>query len=171
MTARYLLVFAFLFATALALYTGSIVGFVIQFLPLTMSGLGVIVLLGRFWKRATWQGALAALVTTPVVSLVGMGLWSTQRLPGTLAGALATVVGALALLLVSLLTAPNPLSFAEVAALMARQRLLVEGNTPGPAPPDPCETGPRAVPARRGADTPGTSAPRHYETPECKTDL
>ena len=73
-TARYLLVFAFLFATALALYTGSIVGFVIKFLPLTMSGLGVIILLGRFWKRATWQGALAALVTTPVVSLVGMGL-------------------------------------------------------------------------------------------------
>jgi SSS family solute:Na+ symporter len=134
-TARYILVFAFLFATALALHTGSIVGFVIKFLPLTMSGLGVIILLGRFWKRATWQGALAALVTTPVVSLVGRGLWSTQRLPGTLAGALATVAGALALIIVSLLTPPNPFSFAEVAALMARQRLLVEGNTPGPRPP------------------------------------
>ena len=59
----------YLASTALALYMGNIVEFVRTFLPLTMSGLGVIILLGRFWKRSTWQGALAALITTPAVSL------------------------------------------------------------------------------------------------------
>ena len=46
----------------MALYTGNIVGFVVKFLPLTMSGLGVVILLGRFWPRANWRGALAALI-------------------------------------------------------------------------------------------------------------
>ena len=54
-TARWALVFAFLFSTTLALYMTSIVGFVVKFLPLTMSGLAVAILLGRFWKRSTWQ--------------------------------------------------------------------------------------------------------------------
>ena len=69
---RWALVCAFIFSTALALYMGSIVKFVRTFLPLTMSGLAVIILLGRFWKRATWQGALAALIITPAVSLILM---------------------------------------------------------------------------------------------------
>jgi SSS family solute:Na+ symporter len=118
-TARWALVFAFFFSTALALYTGSIVGFVVKFLPLTMSGLAVIILLGRFWKRATWQGALAALVATPAVSLAAMPLIANPTLPATLAGAIALVV-------VSLRTPPNRRSFAEIAEEMARQRQSIE---------------------------------------------
>ena len=66
---RRALVVAFLGSTILALYTDNIVSFVATFLPLTMSGLGVVVLLGRFWPRANWQGAMAALLTTPLVAL------------------------------------------------------------------------------------------------------
>jgi SSS family solute:Na+ symporter len=82
---RWALVFVFIFSTALALYTGSIVTFVIKFLPLTMSGLGVIILLGRFWQRATWQGALAALVATPAASLIAMKFMDNPTLPALLA--------------------------------------------------------------------------------------
>ena len=35
-------------------------------------GVAIIILLGWFWKRATWQGAVAALVITPTVSLLGI---------------------------------------------------------------------------------------------------
>ena len=118
-TARWALVFAFFFSTALAFYTGSIVGFVVKFLPLTMSGLAVIILLGRFWQRATWQGAMAALVTTPLVSLSIMPFVNNPTLPATLAGAIALVVA-------SLWTPPNRRSFAEVAEEMTRQRQSVE---------------------------------------------
>jgi SSS family solute:Na+ symporter len=120
-TARWALVFAFFFSTALALYTGSIVGFVVKFLPLTMSGLAVIILLGRFWKRATWQGALAALLTTPAVSLALMNFWTNPTLPATLAGALALVV-------VSLLTPPNQRTFEDIAAAMTSERQSIEGK-------------------------------------------
>ena len=122
--ARWALLFAFFFSTILALYTGNIVDFVVKFLPLTMSGLAVIILLGRFWKRATWQGALAALITTPVVSLIVMKFWGNPTLPATLAGLVVQVV-------VSLLTPPNRHGFAEVAEMMRRERQGVEGAISG----------------------------------------
>jgi solute:Na+ symporter, SSS family len=124
--ARWTLVFGFLFSTALALSLGNIVDFVKKFLPLTMSGLGVIILIGRFWKRATWQGAVATLVATPVVSLVVMKFWKSidPILP-------ATVIGVLVQIVVSLLTPPKRKSFDEVAAAMARQRQDIEGKMPG----------------------------------------
>jgi solute:Na+ symporter, SSS family len=119
-TARWALLWGFVVSTVLALYTGNIVDFVVKFLPLTMSGLAVIIVLGRFWKRSTWQGALAALITTPLVSLIVMRFWDNPTLPATLAGLVAQIV-------VSLLTPPNQRSFAEVAAQMTRERQGVEG--------------------------------------------
>jgi solute:Na+ symporter, SSS family len=120
--ARWSLVFAFILSTALGLHTGSIVGFVVKFLPLTMSGLGVIILLGRFWKRATWQGALAALIATPVVSLILMWCFSMSNptLPAALAGVAAQVA-------VSSFTPPNRRTFEEVAEAMTHERQAVEG--------------------------------------------
>lgn len=120
-SARWALVFAFLLSTAVALYTGSIVGFVIKFLPLTMSGLGVIILLGRFWPRATWQGALAALVTTPVASLIGMAFMDNPTLPAALAGVVALVI-------TSLMTPSKRRAFEDVAESMTRERQSIEGT-------------------------------------------
>jgi SSS family solute:Na+ symporter len=131
--ARRALACAFVFSTVLALYTGSIVGFVVKFLPLTMSGLGVIILLGRFWKRATWQGALAALITTPAVSIVVMSipaqakLWGNPTIPAVLAGLTAQVV-------VSRFTAPAQRSFQEMAEAMKRERQAIEGESPAEPP-------------------------------------
>ncbi len=116
---RWSLLCVFLVSTTMGLFTGSIVGFVIKFLPLTMSGLGVIILLGRFWPRATWQGALAALVTTPVVSLVVMKFWDNPTLPAILAGAVMLVI-------VSLLSPAKRRSFGEVAEAMSCERRAVE---------------------------------------------
>lgn len=120
-TARWTLGFVFLFSTALALFTGSIVGFVIKFMPLTMSGLALILLFGRFWRRSTWQGALAALITTPVASLIAMKFMDNSMLP-------AAVAGTAALVIVSLMTPPRRRSFEEVAEALSRERENIEGG-------------------------------------------
>jgi SSS family solute:Na+ symporter len=123
---RWALVCAFLLSTAFGLFTGSIVSFVAKFVPVTMSGLAVIVLLGRFWKRATWQGAVAALIMSPAVSLAVMfipsqaELWKQPGVPAAVAGLLAHVV-------VSLLTPPQQHSFDEIVQAMQRERQSIEG--------------------------------------------
>jgi SSS family solute:Na+ symporter len=129
--ARRALVGALIISTAIALHTSSVVDFVVKFLPVTMSGLAVIILMGRFWKRANWQGALAALVATPAVSLVVIftpslaKFWGYPAIPAVLAGITAQFI-------VSVLTAPNQHSFEEVAEAMSRERMAIENEVPTP---------------------------------------
>jgi solute:Na+ symporter, SSS family len=127
-TVRIALVCCFAFATVVALHAGTIVGFVVKFLPVTMSGLAIIILIGRYWRRGTWQGALAALVVTPVVSLAvmfapaRMGFLDNAVIP-TIAGVIAHFVG-------SLLTPPTLPSFEQVVEQMSRERQAVEDGLP-----------------------------------------
>jgi SSS family solute:Na+ symporter len=86
-----------------------------------MSGLAVIILLGRFWRRATWRGALAALVITPAVSLAAMPFVNNPILPATLTGAFALVV-------VSLVTPAPTRSFDQVAEALNHERESFEGK-------------------------------------------
>lgn len=125
---RRALALGFVLATGVAFYPGSIVDFVIRFLPVTMSGLAVIILLGRFWSRATWQGALAALIAAPLVAVSLMifpqahGVLSDPGLTGAAAGLLAHVT-------FSLFSKPNATPFDETAAAMKRQRENLEAPT------------------------------------------
>ena len=120
----------FVISTAIALKTGTIVGFVINFLPLTMSGLAVIILFGRFWKRRTWQGALAALITTPIVSIIVMlipgqtDLWKNPIIPASIAGVIAFVI-------FSLLSSRNKCGFEEMTEKLHHERQAVEGDLRG----------------------------------------
>ena len=122
---RWGLVFSFAFGTLLALSTTNIVDFVKKFLPLTMSGLGVIILIGRFWKRANWQGAVAGLIATPLVSLAVMEFWKGMDpiLPATAAGIVVQVV-------VTYLTPPRRFTFEQVAERMSQERKSIEENFP-----------------------------------------
>ena len=126
--ARRALVCALIVSTTIALHTSSIVDFVVKFLPVTMSGLAVIILMGRFWKRANGPGALAALITTPAVSLVVIfnpalaTFWGYPAIPAVCAGVLAQLV-------VSSLTPRNEIGFAETARAMSRERESIEGKS------------------------------------------
>jgi SSS family solute:Na+ symporter len=126
LVARYALICAFFASTIVALYTTSIVDFVKKFLPLTMSGLAVIIMLGRFWKRSNWQGALAALIVTPAVSLL---LMFSHRRGGIFDNPIivASLVGLLAHVIVTCLTPAPQMSFETVAEAMARERQNIEG--------------------------------------------
>jgi len=128
LTVRAALVCAFALSTLVALHAGTIVGFVVKFLPVTMSGLAIIVLIGRFWRRGTWQGALAALVVTPSLSLV---LLSVSAKAAYLSNAvIPSLAGVIAHILVSLLTPRTTPNFDEVVETMNRQRQAVEHDSP-----------------------------------------
>lgn len=120
-TVRIALICCFGASIGAALMAGSIVKFVTTFLPLTMNGIAVIVLVGLFWKRATWQGAVAALAVTPLVTIVFKYLptdsvfLKTEVLPATIVGIAAHVV-------VSLMTPPRTRSFEVVAESLGRHR-------------------------------------------------
>ncbi len=118
---------AFIIATIIALKAGTIVNFIVKFLPLTVSGLAVIVLFGRFWNRGNWQGALAALITTPFVSLIFMFL-PDQAIFGGNPIIPATAAGIVSFITVSLLTPANKLTFEEVAEKLLKEREAVEGT-------------------------------------------
>jgi SSS family solute:Na+ symporter len=122
--ARWSLVFAFIASTVLALYMNNIVDFVKKFLPLTMTGLAVIIILGRFWKRSTWQGALAALIVTPAVTLA-LRFFAKDNL-STDPIIPATIIGVIAHVVVSLMTPPRRRSFEEVVDAMTRERSMIE---------------------------------------------
>jgi SSS family solute:Na+ symporter len=135
---RWALVGVFIFSTTLGLFTKSVVDFVTKFLPLTMSGLAVTIMFGRFWSRVTWQGGLTALIVTPVVSLVGMKFVSIPTL-------LAMATGAAALIIVSLLTPPRRRSIEEVAETMARERQSIEGKIGHGADAPPATSNPNLI--------------------------
>ena len=118
---------AFVVCTSMALCAGNIVGFVGKFLAVTMGGLAVIILMGRFWRRVTWRGGIAALISSLLVSLVLVVLSiivpSTEKLWFVDQPIIpATVVGLLAGVTVSLMTSPATVSFQSVVAAMTRQR-------------------------------------------------
>jgi SSS family solute:Na+ symporter len=125
--ARWVLVAAFIISTAFALHTTSIVSFVVKFLPITMSGLAVIILIGRFWKRANWQGALAALIATPTVSLAVLLIpfltkfWGYPAIPAVFVGGLTQIV-------VSLITPRPQTDFAEIAQKLMLERQAIEND-------------------------------------------
>lgn len=126
-TVRRALSCGFVLCTLLALYSGNIVDFVVKFLPLTMSGLAVIILLGRFWKRATWQGAISALVVTPLVAIAIMLIpsqnefWGNPTIPATLAGLFVHFT-------VSLLTPPSTQNFYDIVNSLAQERQNLENS-------------------------------------------
>lgn len=127
LTARVALIFSFILSTVVAMHAGSIVSFVVEFLPITMSGLAIIILFGRFWPRSTWQGALVALIVTPAVSLAGMFLFPHSLWNNAV---ILAVPGAIGLVLVSLITPRPTKSFNEVAEAFSqeRERGAVEGE-------------------------------------------
>lgn len=124
-TVRRALVVSYIVALLIGFYTSDIVNFIAKFLPVTMSGLAIIILVGRYWKRATWQGALTALIVTPAVSLGIMFLpvqdsfWSTPVIPASIAGLIAHFA-------VSLATPRSERSFEEIVQEMHKTREAIE---------------------------------------------
>ncbi len=129
---RICLVLVSALALSLSLISDDIIHYITSMIALLMSGLLVCALLGRFWRRFTWQGAIAALMGAAISSLAvllqgdWLAYWGNPCLPA-LAGALSAAV------LVSLLTPPNRVSSAQALAIINQQRELTPPAAAGSA--------------------------------------
>ncbi|TDF39177.1 sodium:solute symporter family protein [Alteromonadaceae bacterium M269] len=93
--ARVATLFVILLALALASISDDIIGYITKMIATVMSGLFVCGVLGRFWSRFTWQGALASLISASFTSIVillnadWLTFWGNPILPSVFISALA----------------------------------------------------------------------------------
>lgn len=113
------------FALLFALTSNDIIGYITKMISTVMSGMFVCGMLGRFWKRYNWQGALATLVGASVASFVVMlnadytAFWGNPVIPSCLVALTAGV-------LVSLCTPANQVTPEMAKAILDDERALME---------------------------------------------
>jgi SSS family solute:Na+ symporter len=114
-------------ATVLTLQFKSIVSFIILFISVLGSGMATLIILGRFWRRATWQGAAGALIAGAVISIAVESIpalkefWGEPIIPAALGAIIVQVV-------ISLVTYKGKPSFDEVAKQMTQERSGLESE-------------------------------------------
>ncbi|MFA0121106.1 sodium:solute symporter family protein, partial [Vibrio sp. 10N.261.48.A2] len=113
------------FALLFALTSNDIIGYITKTISTVMSGMFVCGMLGRFWKRYNWQGALATLAGASVASFVVMlnadytAFWGNPVIPSCLVALTAGV-------LVSLCTPANQVTPEMAKAILDDERALME---------------------------------------------
>ncbi|KFA97583.1 sodium:solute symporter family protein [Vibrio sp. ER1A] len=118
------------FALLFALTSNDIIGYITKMISTVMSGMFVCGMLGRFWKRYTWQGAIATLVGASAASFTVMfsadltAFWGNPVIPSVTVATIAGVV-------VSLVTPENKVSPEQAQAILDAERAQMElGSAP-----------------------------------------
>ncbi|MBJ3816318.1 sodium:solute symporter family protein [Shimwellia pseudoproteus] len=118
-------------ALIFALTADDIISYITKMIAMLMSGLFVCSMLGRFWLRFNWQGALTALIGGMAVSAAvllhpgWLAWWGNPCIPSVL-GSLAGGV------IVTLLTPASPVTRAQALEIITRER----ENQPATAGPE-----------------------------------
>ncbi|EAS40680.1 sodium:solute symporter family protein [Photobacterium profundum] len=113
------------FALLFALTSNDIISYITKMISTVMSGMFVCGMLGRFWTRYNWQGALATLAGASVASFAIMfnadwtTFWGNPVIPSVLTALAAGVV-------VSLATPANTVTKAEAKAILDAERQAME---------------------------------------------
>ena len=113
------------FALLFALTSNDIIGYITKMISTVMSGMFVCGMLGKFWKRYNWQGALATLAGASVASFVVMlnadytAFWGNPVIPSCLFALAAGVA-------VSLCTPANQVTPEMAKAILDDERALME---------------------------------------------
>lgn len=108
-------------ALIFALTSNDIISYITKMIATLMSGLFVCSMLGRFWLRFNWQGALAALLGGAVASITvlmhdgWLAFWGNPCIPSVLISLASGVA-------VTLLTPANRLSREEALVLITNER-------------------------------------------------
>ncbi|QIL90087.1 sodium:solute symporter family protein [Microbulbifer sp. SH-1] len=86
-------------ALGMALLSDDLIGYISKMISTVMAGLFACGLLGRFWPRYRWQGALASLLAGSVTSLLVMAtveeFWGNPIIPAVSMALLAGILGSL----------------------------------------------------------------------------
>ncbi len=108
-------------ALIFALTSDDIISYITKMISMLMSGLFVCSILGRFWLRFNWQGALTALLGGMVTSIVilaradWLAFWGNPCIPSVLASLASAVF-------VTVMTPANKLSREQALEAITRER-------------------------------------------------
>ena len=108
-----------------ALLSNDIISYITKMIAILMSGMCVCGLLGRFWPRYNWQGALASLLASMCTALsislqpAWSEYWGNPVIPALLSGMIAGV-------LVTLLTPKSTLNAQQALAKLNAERAEME---------------------------------------------
>ncbi|MCE8023887.1 sodium:solute symporter family protein [Billgrantia aerodenitrificans] len=112
-------------ALAFALTSDNLITYITRMIATIMAGMFVCGMLGRFWPRYNWQGAVATLASASTTSLIIIAndswnaYWGNPSIPAVLAALTVGVV-------VSLLTPATRISREEALAILDRERERME---------------------------------------------
>jgi SSS family solute:Na+ symporter len=122
---RYATIFTLFMAYILSTISSDIIGYMTNMIGTFMSGLAASVILGKLWKRATWQGAIAAYIGGSVTSLIILALpnvlsfFGSNVIPSFAMALLAEII-------VSLLTPVKTRSDEDVLKDLSAERNIIE---------------------------------------------
>ena len=115
-------------ALAITLSADGIISYIKDMISFVMSGLVVATIMGKYWRRATWQGGVAAILGgavctgafkfAPALEAAG-SFWGGPAIPSLASAALAGVV-------VSLATPANTVTDDEALEILATERRAME---------------------------------------------
>lgn len=111
------IILAFLFG----IFAEDILGYISKMISTLMSGIFITAILGRFWKRATWQGAIACLISGSVISFIVLSITSLSKYFGN--PIIPSLIGALlAHVIVSFMTPRNEVSDEQALEIINNER-------------------------------------------------
>lgn len=114
-------------ALLFALTSNDIIGYITKMISTVMSGMFVCGMLGRFWQRYTWQGALATLAGASAASFAIIlnaewgAYWGNPCIPSVITALAAGVA-------VSLVTPANKVTPAQAKAILDAEREAMENS-------------------------------------------
>ncbi|MHC4494431.1 MAG: sodium:solute symporter family protein [Planctomycetota bacterium] len=122
---RWAIFFSIMLASSFGILAEDILGYITKMISTLMSGICVAAILGRFWKRATWQGAIAALISGSVISFIVFSSSSLSEYFGN--PIIPSLVGAaLAHVIVSFATPMNEVSDADALEIINNERKAMD---------------------------------------------
>lgn len=111
-----------------ALIADTIISYITTMIATILTGLFVTSVLGRYWKRATWQGGIAAIIAGSLTSIIiqvngaWSEFWGNPVIPSL---AVASIVG----IAVSLITPPTTVGDEEALRQLAEERAQIDVGT------------------------------------------
>ncbi|CAI0937787.1 sodium:solute symporter family protein [Serratia proteamaculans] len=118
---RIFLVLVIALALVFALTSNDIISYITKMISMIMSGLFICSILGRFWTRFNWQGALAALIGGAATSMAvlmnsdWLAFWGNPCFPSVMFSLIGAVV-------VTLVTPANKMSREQALEMITRER-------------------------------------------------
>ena len=112
-------------ALLFALASDNVITYITRMISTILSGLFVSAMLGRFWPRYNWQGAIATLICASATSLTIIAnsdwtaFWGNPSIPSVLVALVAGVV-------VSLVTPASRVTSAQALAILDEERKRME---------------------------------------------